>query len=72
MVINFIKKYKKASRTNIDNLLMDKLSDVLTPGQKRNKIRNLLYEMSRKDGTIYNASTSTANPEWKLTNNNEI
>jgi ATP-dependent DNA helicase RecG len=72
MIINFIKKYKKASRTDIDNLLMDKLSDVLTPKQKRNKIRNLLYEMSRKDGTIHNASTSTANPEWELTNNNEI
>jgi ATP-dependent DNA helicase RecG len=72
LVINFIKKYKKASRTDIDNLLIDKLSDVLTPEQKRNKIRNLLYEMSRKDGTIYNASTSTANPEWIIAGNDDF
>ena len=72
LIFDFIKKYKKASRNDIDNLLMDKLSDVLTPLQKRNKIRNLLYEMSKKDGTIYNASTSTANPEWMVTGNNEF
>ena len=68
LIIDFIKKYNKASRNDIDNLLIDKISDVLTDVQKRNKIRNLLYEMSKKDGTIFNASPSTANPEWKLSN----
>ncbi len=72
LIINFINKYKKASRTDIDNLLIDKLSDVLTPEQKRNKIRNLLYEMSKKDGTIYNASISTGNPEWMIAGNNDF
>lgn len=72
MIINFIRKYDKASRSDIDNLLMDKISDVLTDAQKRNKIRNLLYEMSKKDGTIFNASTSTTNPEWMILNNDKI
>jgi ATP-dependent DNA helicase RecG len=72
MIIDFIHKYKKASRNDIDNLLIDKISDVLTDAQKRNKIRNLLYEMSKKDGTIYNASTSTANPEWMILNNDKF
>lgn len=72
MIIDFIKKYNKASRNDIDNLLVDKISDVLTDAQKRNKIRNLLYEMSKKDGTIYNASTSTANPEWMILNNDKF
>ena len=44
-------------KDNFDNLL------------KRNKIRNLLYEMSKKDNTIYNQSKSTANPQWVLTTN---
>lgn len=66
MIINFIRKYDKASRSDIDNLLIDKISDVLTDAQKRNKIRNLLYEMSKKDGSIFNASQSTTNPEWKI------
>lgn len=69
MILGFIKQYKEAARSDIDNLLIDKLSDVLTAEQKRNKIRNLLYEMSKKDGTIFNASSSTANPVWMLSKN---
>jgi ATP-dependent DNA helicase RecG len=67
LIIEFIKKYKKASRDDIDELLMDKLSNVINENQKRNKIRNLLYEMSRKDETIMNQSKSTAKPNWVLT-----
>jgi len=69
LVIEFIKKYKKASREDIDKLLMDKLSNVLNDSQKRNKIRNLLHEMSKKDKTIFNRSKSTAKPDWVLTSN---
>ncbi len=69
LVIEFIKKYKKASREDIDKLLMDKLSNVLNETQKRNKIRNMLHEMSKKDKTIFNRSKSTAKPDWVLTTN---
>lgn len=69
LVIEFIKKYKMASRQDIDKLLMDKLSNVLNDSQKRNKIRNLLHEMSKKDKTIINRSRSTAKPVWVLAGN---
>jgi len=69
LIIEFIKQYKKASREDIDNLLMDKLSNVLNNSQKRNKIRNLLYDMSKNDKTICNQSKSTVKPEWILTSN---
>ena len=66
LIIEFLTRYQKASRIDIDNLLMDKLSNVLSGEQKRTKIRNLLYEMSKKDRSITNQSPSTANPKWVL------
>lgn len=67
LIIEFLNKYHKASRIEIDELLLDKLSNVLSQEQKRTKIRNLLYEMSKKEGVIVNQSASTANPIWVLT-----
>ena len=66
LVINFIKEYNKASREDIDALIIEKLSNTLNEKQKRTKIRNLLYEMSKKDNSIFNNSRSTNKPEWKL------
>jgi len=66
LIIQYLKKYKKAGREDIDELIMDKLSNTLSEEQKRTKIRNLLYEMSKKDESIYNNSRSTNKPEWKL------
>ena len=69
LIINFIKRYTTASREDIDSLIMEKLSNTLSEKQKRTKIRNLLYEMSNKDNTIYNNSNSTNKPEWKFVEN---
>jgi ATP-dependent DNA helicase RecG len=66
LIIKFIKEYDKASRDDIDALIMEKLSNTLSEKQKRTKIRNLLYEMSKKDETILNNSKSTNKPEWRL------
>ncbi len=66
LIVEFLNKYHKVSRDEIDELLLDKLSNVLSIKQKRTKVRNLLYEMSKKDKTIYNESRSTANPVWIL------
>lgn len=66
LIIKFIKEYDKASREDIDALIMEKLSNTLSEQQKRTKIRNLLYEMSKKDETIFNNSKSTNKPEWRL------
>jgi len=68
LVLSFIKKYGSASRKEIDNLLIGKLSDVLTDEQKMNKVRNLLYFMSKKDKSIKNVG-SAKKPKWILVNN---
>jgi ATP-dependent DNA helicase RecG len=51
LVVAFLRQYRKATREELDQLLLSKLSDALSAQQKRNKIRNLLQEM-RRDGTI--------------------
>ncbi len=64
MVLAFIKKYKAASRKDIDNLLFSKLSDALNDVQKKNKIRNLLTTL-RQEKKIINTG-SKAKPKWVL------
>lgn len=51
LVIRYLKKYGKASRADLDELLLDKLPDVLSDAQKANKVKNLLQAM-RKAGLI--------------------
>jgi len=65
LVISYLKKYTSASRQDIDALLWSKLSDVLDDTQKKNKIRNLLTSLSRKDKIIKNAGSDRA-PKWVL------
>lgn len=66
LIIEFLTKYKQATRSELDDLLMDKLSNILSEKQKRTKIRNLLYDMSKKENLIVNSSKSTATPIWIL------
>lgn len=66
MIIAFIKEYRAASRQDINNLIIDKLSDALDEKQRRNKITNLLSEMAKKDKTIRNTG-SDKKPNWILT-----
>ena len=63
IVITFITEYGSASRKDIDNLLLDKLSDALDEQQKKNKVRNLIYAMANKNNTIVN-KRSSANQHW--------
>jgi len=65
LIIEYISKRKNASKTEIDKLLLDILPSVLTDKQKANKIRNIIYAMSKKDETIINNGT-TRNPKWQL------
>lgn len=48
MIINYIKKFHQASRHDIDVLIIDKLSDVLTDKQKKSKVGNILTKMRMK------------------------
>ncbi len=65
MVIDFIKEYGVATRKEIDDLLISKLSDVLTDRQKMVKIHNLISEMSQKEKVIRN-NGSKRKPQWVL------
>lgn len=67
LIISFLRQYKVASRKDIDDLLLDKLSDALNEKQKKRYIGNLLQEMSKKDKTIVNQG-SARYPKWVLTN----
>lgn len=62
LILNYLEKFGTASRKDIDLLLKDKLSDVLSDEQKVTKISNLLKRL-RIAGTI----KTTKNREWKLT-----
>ena len=65
MVIELIEKFGSASRKDIDDLLWDKLSDILIEKQKKIKISNLLNEMANKNKTIKNEG-SDKQPKWML------
>ena len=64
LITDYLKKFNKASRGEIDKLLMDKLSNVLDNGQKKRKIANLLTKL-RRSGRIRNDGSKKA-PQWIL------
>ncbi|HKK74722.1 MAG TPA: ATP-binding protein [Saprospiraceae bacterium] len=68
MVMEYLDKYQKASRADITKLLFDILPGVLSEKQKDNKIRNILYAMSKREGTIENIGSSRK-PIWVKTSN---
>lgn len=53
LILKYLDKYKSATRQDIDILIMDKLPEILSPDQKKNKIANLLRSM-RSTGLIEN------------------
>ena len=64
LLIDYLAKFGKATRAEINKLLLDKLSDALDHQQKENKVRNLLTQL-RKEGKIENRG-SRGHPEWVL------
>ena len=70
MIIDFITEYGKATKEDLDKLILDKLSQVLDEPQKKNKLRNLIYAMHNKDKTIVNKG-STRKPIWMLSLSND-
>jgi ATP-dependent DNA helicase RecG len=63
LILEFIDKYGSASKEDIDNLILDILPSVLDEGQKENKVRNLVYAMSKRDRTLINSGT-VRKPIW--------
>lgn len=64
LILEFISKNKWASKQEIDKLLLDILPNVLDDVKKKNKVRNILYTMSKKEMVIFNSWT-TRYPIWK-------
>lgn len=67
LVVSFIKQYGQASRKDIDNLLMDKLPDVLSDKQKFNKINRLLSSTMAKKLKLIKNIGSRRSSVWVLT-----
>jgi len=65
LITDYLAKFDKADRAEINRLLWDKLSDALTDKQKTTKISTLLTKL-RKQGDILNAGSDAA-PSWQLT-----
>jgi ATP-dependent DNA helicase RecG len=64
LILEYLGKYKQASKTDIDHLILDILPEILDNEKKQNKVRNLVYAMSKKDRTIVNKGT-TRYPKWE-------
>lgn len=65
LILALVQEHGPVSRSNVDDALLSKLPDRLTPKQKRDMVRNLLQEL-RRSGSIVNQGTRSR-PEWILT-----
>ncbi|VAW83919.1 hypothetical protein MNBD_GAMMA18-2138, partial [hydrothermal vent metagenome] len=64
LITDYLLKFGTASRKDVDEFLLGKLSDVLDYGQKKAKISNLLSNL-RRAGVIHN-SGSDKTSKWQL------
>jgi len=69
LLTDYLKKFGTASRANINEFLIPKLSEALTEEQKLSKINYLLTKW-RKSGLIRNLGSDRA-PQWTLAEKNE-
>lgn len=65
ILIDYLKKKKEAGRQEIDDLLLDKYPADLSEDKRRNKVKNLLYQLSRVEQVIENNGSATK-PIWVL------
>lgn len=64
IIVDYLKKFKMAKRTDFEEILLNKLPDVLDENQKKNKVRNNLQAL-RRDGVI-----EIEGKIWKMSKNN--
>ena len=65
LIVEYLKKYERAKKKDIRELLWDKLPNALNDTQKENKIRNLLSSMKKK-GIIAPDSSNQQKSYWIL------
>lgn len=63
MILQYLDQYGSATKEDIDRLILDILPKILDESQKENKVRNLLYSMSKRDKTIVNQGNNRS-PKW--------
>jgi len=66
MIINYIRQYNKAKRSNIRTLLWRKLPDAMSDKQKENKINSLLTALRKKEEIMQDSSNRQIG-NWILT-----
>ncbi len=67
LIMALVKEHAPVTREDINQLLLDKLPDILTPQQRDRKIHNLLCELSRRK--MIRNQGSRKIPQWILTQN---
>lgn len=69
-IMKGIRDHGFLNRKDIEDLIWNRLSDLLTEKQKKTKVGNIIYELSR-NGIIYNAGSDTAS-KWMLRDKERI
>jgi len=64
LILALVREHGPVGRKDVDDVLLAKLPDRLTPEQKKTKARNLIYELAQ-NGSIYNQGTRS-HPRWVL------
>lgn len=68
LVLKLIREFGPASPKQISKMLLPKLPGVLSEKQKKAKVRNLVQEMAKADGSIRNAGGRGRGALWELSN----
>jgi ATP-dependent DNA helicase RecG len=67
LVLAYLRQYRQATPAKLEELLLDKLPDILSFEQRKRKVKNLLQEMARVDGSIQNFGGRGLGAIWRLT-----
>jgi len=67
LIFEYLNKYGKVSRKELNDLLISKISDALTEKQKYAKVKNIIFEMAHKDKSIKKVG-ETRSAYWILAN----
>lgn len=65
MILEFIRKNGEATRIEIEKLILDKLPAILDVKQRQNKVRNLIYNLSKVQKSIENQGSNKF-PIWRI------
>jgi len=66
MILNYLKINGKATREDINNLIIPLLSENETEDKKQKRVANIISKLAYTDKQIENVSKSVRYPVWKL------